>query len=148
MLFLDVITTISAALLIGNEIAVWIFINPVLWKLEENAQAQAITLFAVRLGAAMPFWYALTLLLLITETVVHTRGIGYLLLIASCSIWIAVVVLTLLFLVPINNRLASLRAGSLPVQARQEHHKWNKFHQWRIAGLSASLVCLLLGIRL
>lgn len=40
-------------------------------ELEERAQARAISLFAAKLGTVMPFWYALSLVLLLVETVVH-----------------------------------------------------------------------------
>jgi hypothetical protein len=92
--FLDIVTTACAAMLIGNEIAVSLFINPIVWKLDERAQSSAVRLFAARLGAAMPFWYATSLLLLIVEAVVRRQDAGVLLLTASCTIWAAVVILT------------------------------------------------------
>jgi hypothetical protein len=137
---LDIVTTVCVALLIGNEISVSAFIDPILWKLEERAQAKTVSLFAGRLGAAMPFWYALSLVLLVVETFVH-REAGFFLLSVSCAIWVVVVLLTLLFMVPINNRLARMEAG------HREHRRWDRFHRLRILALGTSLVCFLLAIR-
>ncbi len=62
MLFLDVLTILCTGLMIGNELAVSLFVNPVIWQLEEGSQAKALSLFAGILGKVMPFWYALCLL--------------------------------------------------------------------------------------
>src|SRR6185437_9691670 len=68
--FLYIATTVCIGLLIGTEFAVSVFINPVLRKLDDRTQAKAVSLFAARLGRAMPFWYGLSLLLLLIEAIV------------------------------------------------------------------------------
>jgi uncharacterized membrane protein len=147
MPFLDIATILSAGLLIGNEFAVSGFINPVIEKLDDTAQASAIRLFAARLGAAMPFWYALCLILLLIETILRRHQPGYTLLVTASAIWIAVILLTILFLVPINNRMARLAQGPLAEQSRQEHNRWETLHRIRILALTVSLICFLLAIR-
>src|SRR5215472_17627245 len=104
MLILTITTIVCIGLMIGTELAVSAFINPVLWKLESVAQMHAIRLFAVKLGFVMPFWYALGLLLLLIDTFLHRHQSQVLLLALASSIWALVIILTLLFLVPINNR--------------------------------------------
>lgn len=148
MLFLDITTIICIGLLIGNEFAVSVFVNPVVWKLDDTAQASAIRLFAARLGAAMPFWYAACLVLLLIETVLRRHEPGFSLLVIASIIWAAVILLTVLFLVPINNRMARLAPNSLREQSRREHKRWDTLHRIRILTLSVSLVCFLLAIRL
>jgi uncharacterized membrane protein len=122
-LILDIVATICVGFLIGTEFAVAVFINPTLRKLDPHEELRAIQLFAAKLGAAMPFWYAASLLLLIAETVLRYRQTGGVLLLAACAIWAAVIVLTLLFLVPINNRLARIDPDTPPQSAFAEHHK-------------------------
>ena|GEM_PF-703228 len=145
MVFLDIVTIVCIGLLVGVELAVSAFVNPVLWKLEDHAQASAISLFAVRLGTSMPFWYGLSLLLLIAEAVMRRQEPNLPLLVIACVIWTVVIVTTVLFLVPINNRMARLNAGSLPEKARQEHKKWDTLHRGRVAAICAALVCFLFG---
>jgi uncharacterized membrane protein len=145
MPFLDIVTTVCIGLLIGTEFAVSVFINPVLWKLEDRAQAAAIRLFAARLGTAMPFWYAVSLLLLGLEAMLRHHEPGFALLILASVIWAVVILVTVLFLVPINNRMARLDSDSFPEEARREHKKWDTLHRLRVAALVIALVCFLLA---
>jgi uncharacterized membrane protein len=142
---LDILTTGCIGLLIGTELAVSVFINPILWKLENPVQLTATRLFAKRLGAAMPFWYAASLLLLIAETIIRRHESGAALLAVASVIWAAVIVLTVLFLVPINNRLAQIGSTSVAEVARQQHRKWDRMHRFRVVALGASMFFFLLS---
>ncbi len=146
ILLLNIVTTVCIGLLIGTEFAVSAFINPVLSKLDNHAQANAIRMFARRLGAAMPFWYGSSLLLLIIETIVRRYGPGDLLLITACAIWIAVVIHTILVLVPINNRMIRMDASGFSPDAKREHDKWDSLHRLRVAALASSMVCFLVVV--
>ncbi len=143
---LDIVTTVCIGLLIGTEFAVAAFINPILRKLGAREELRAIRLFAAKLGAAMPVWYGVSLLLLIAEAVLRRGENGYLLLIAAGAIWAAVIVLTILFLVPINNRLARVDPDAVPEPALKEHGRWDAMHRWRVATLTAAMVCFLIAV--
>ena len=145
MLFVDILTIASMGLLVGSEFAVSAFINPVVWSLEDRAQARAIALFAARLGAVMPFWYAFSLVLIIVEAVIRRHEPGLPLLIAACGIWIAVAVFSVAFLVPINNRMVRLSPESFSETARREHKKWDALHRVRVVAIGVALICFLLG---
>jgi hypothetical protein len=145
MMILDIVTTVCIGLLIGTEFAVSAFINPILRKLDDAAQAQAIGMFAQRLGFVMPFWYLGSLLLLAAATVVRWHA-GAALLIAACAIWVAVIVATLLVLVPINNRMMKLDAKAFPAEAQREHRKWDQLHRVRVGALTAAAVCFLVAV--
>lgn len=131
----------------GAELAVSAFVNPVLWKLDVAPQARATRLFARRLGAAMPVWYFASLLLLVSETISQWHDSVVLLLGIATGIWVAVIVLSLLCLVPINSRLARMHVDELPESAKQEHRKWDTLHRLRIAALAVAMIFLLAGIR-
>jgi uncharacterized membrane protein len=145
MLILDVLTILCAGLMIGNELAVSLFVNPVVWQLEDSAQAKALSLFAGTLGKVMPFWYAWCLLLMIAETYLRRHQPGLTLLLIAVVIWIAIIVYTVTTLVPINNRIARL-TDRLPEGWRQEHRRWDMYHRWRILGLVIAMACLVWGI--
>ena len=145
MLFLDILTILCAGLMIGNELAVSLFVNPVIWKLEDRSQAKALSLFAGILGKVMPFWYVLCLVLMIVEAYLRRHQPGLTLLLIAVAIWIAIIVYTLTTLVPINNRIARL-AGGLPEGWREEHKRWDTYHRWRILSLMIAMVCLVWGI--
>jgi uncharacterized membrane protein len=146
MLVLDIALTVCIGLLIGTEFAVSVFINPILSKLDEAAQAAATSLFAIRLGKSMPFWYAASLLLLIAESILRRHESGVTLLIVASAIWAVVIVLTIIFLVPINNRMMQLNAGTFPEQAKRAHDRWDMLHRIRVGALTTSMVCALLAI--
>jgi uncharacterized membrane protein len=143
---LDIVTTVCIGLLIGTEFAVAVFINPILRKLGAREELRAIRLFAAKLGAAMPFWYGTSFLLLIAEAVLRHGENSYLLVIAASVIWAAVIVQSIVFLVPINNRLARLEPDAEAEPALKEHGHWDAMHRWRVASLTAALVCFLTAV--
>ena len=147
-LIFDIVTTMSIGLMIGAEFAVSAFVNPILERLDDSARAQATRLFAQKLGTVMPFWYILNLLLLIAEGVTLRQHSGTPFLAAAVAIWIAVIVLTLIFLVPINNRIAEMDSTAFTDSLRQEHARWDARHRWRVPALSVAMICMLVGIRL
>jgi len=128
--------------MIGVELAVWVFINPTLRRLDDQSRAQAVQLFARRLGTAMPFWYIANFLFLITAWVVlrHAWPLA-----AAVGIWLAVIVLTLIFLVPINNRLARQQGHESTAWAQSEHERWDRMHRARVMMLCVAMVLFLVG---
>jgi uncharacterized membrane protein len=148
MNLLNMATILCIGLLIGTEFAVSAFVNPVLWKLDPEAQGQAIRLFARRLGRAMPFWYSASLLLLVAVTLGRLHHPGALLLAGASGVWAAVIVLTLLLLVPVNNRMAQIDAPTFTETAQREHHRWDRLHRVRVAALALAMAAFLAGIRL
>jgi uncharacterized membrane protein len=142
---LDVLTIVCAGLMIGNELAVSLFVNPVIWQLEDRSQAKALSLFAGTLGKAMPFWYAFCLVLMMVEAYLRRHQPSLTVLLVAVAIWITTIVYTVTTLVPINNRIARL-AGALPEGWREEHKRWDRYHRWRILLLMMAMVCLVWGI--
>jgi uncharacterized membrane protein len=145
--FLGIATILSIGLMVGTEFAVWAFINPILEKLDEKARAHAVRLFAAKLGGVMPFWYASNFLLLVVEAILF-RGQPVIGLLATASgIWAAVIVLTLIFLVPINNRLARQDATLTQAEADRQHQRWDIMHRARVVALVTAFVLLLVGVQ-
>ena len=146
MLILNIATTLCIGLMVGTELAVSAFVNPVLWKLDDDAQMNAIRMFASKLGTVMPFWYALGLLLLLAETFAMRHDPEVVLLTVASGIWAAIIVLTLVYLVPINNQLARFEPGSAPQKAQQDHRKWDRLHRLRVLALTVSMVLFLVVV--
>lgn len=146
--FLGIVTTLCIGLMIGTEFSVSAFINPVLQKLDNGTRLAIIRLFAAKLGFAMPFWYALGFLLLLAEAFLFRHQPQLPLLGTAAVIWAAVIVLTLLFLVPINNRLAKLSPDAPASAALSEHSKWDSMHRIRVAALTTAMTLFLIAIHL
>lgn len=146
MIFLDIVTTVCIGLLIGTEFAVSVFINPIQNLLETSARIKAISLFAKRLGTAMPFWYAASFLLLIAEALFRRHTGGESLLITAAALWLAVIVFSLTFLVPIANRMTRLDINSSAESSLLEYKRWDTLHRGRVGLLTASMVCFLMAV--
>jgi uncharacterized membrane protein len=143
---LNIATTLCIGLMIGVEFAVSAFIDPVVKKLDERTRLAVIRLFAAKLGFAMPFWYVLGFLLLLAETVLLRHGPQLVFSAAADAIWAAVILLTLLFLVPINNRLIRLSPDAPAREALQEHGRWDSMHRIRVAALIVAMILFLVAI--
>ena len=138
MHLLDIITILCIGLMVGTELTVSLFINPVIWQLDEPAQAKALSLFARYLGKAMPIWYVLSLIFLIIEATLRRHQPALAPLLTAIIIWIAVILYTVTTLVPINNRIATLST----TQWRIEHKRWDTLHRWRILLLTIAIICV------
>lgn len=146
MLILDIVTVVSVGLMTGVEFAVSAFVNPVLLTMEDGAQAFAVRAFARLFGRVMPFWYIGNMVLLIAEAAVRHGQWDAWLIYAACGVWAAVIALTLMFLVPINNRIAALPDGAFSRGMKDEHRVWDLRHRVRIVALTGAMVLLLVAV--
>ena len=143
---LDILAVVCIGLLVGVEFAVSAFINPILHRLGSNEELRVIRLFATKLGKVMPFWYAFSLVLLIAEAIFRHRTSGEVLIVVAIVIWAAIILLTILILVPINNRLVRLKPNADADAALKEHGRWDSLHRWRVVSIVAAMVCFLVAI--
>jgi hypothetical protein len=146
MNILNVATILCIGLLIGAELAVSVFINPVVWKLDLAAQARAFQLFGRRFGRAMPVWYITSLLLLVSKTITHRHESHVGLLGLAIAFWGAAIALSLLSLVPINNRMVRMDADGWTESAQRELRKWDGLHRVRVAVLAVAMIFFLAGL--
>ncbi len=98
MNLLNMGTILCFGLLIGAEFAVSAFVNSVLNKLDLAAKVEATRLFARLLGAVMPVWYIASLLLLLSETIIHLHDSVIVWLGVAVAFWSAAIALSLVSL--------------------------------------------------
>jgi len=146
MRLLDILAILTLGLLIGVEFAVSAFINPTLHKLAPEPQAKTLSLFAALLGFVMPFWYGLSLVLLIAEAVLRRNTPALSPLILAASLWALIIVFTIAVLVPLNNRIAKLDLTALPADWQPVHRRWDTLHRLRVALLLVAFVLALNAI--
>ncbi len=139
---LNLLAIVSISLMIGVELCVAVFINPVLRRLPVEMQLQVIPLFAKRLGTAMPFWYAANFVILLVETYFHRGMYDFVQGVVATSIWGATILFTLFFLLPINSRLVRLDPVTMP-DWQAQHRRWDILHYVRVALLLAAFVIAL-----
>jgi len=139
----DVIAILCVGLMVGNELAVSLFVNPAIWRLDDQAIASVL---AASLGRVMPFWYGVNLALIGVEAYLRQGGAGERLLLIAAGLWVAAIVYSLAALVAINNRLAADGRGSSRKDWRVDHTRWDTFHRWRIVLLIVATACMTAGI--
>jgi len=142
----DILTILCVGLMIGTELTVSAFINPVVWQLEEKVQARILSLFTGLLGRVMPRWYASCFVLMLIEAYLRRHEPALPFLLTAAAIWLAVILFTIATLVPINKRMVVLESGPLPAGWRQEHKRWDVLNRWRILFLVVAMVFMLHGI--
>jgi uncharacterized membrane protein len=144
MRWLDEVTLFFVLFMCGNELAVSAFINPALWRTDNPAMAGE---FASSLGAAMPAWYALCLVLLALEAYLGWQRPGHVLVLAAAVLWAVVILCTVTMLVPLNNRLALLKRGTAVPDWLKISKQWDTLHRIRIASLTVAAVLFYNGLR-
>lgn len=136
-----------AALLVGNEFTVGVFINPAFGRLPEVPQATAARETARLYGKVMPFWMALNLILsvLLVFTVVNRYSASWWFFLTATNLFALVIIFSIIFPVPINKRIASWDANNLPDDWRDLRRRFDRLHAFRIFLLLVALACLILG---
>jgi len=120
--------------LVGIELGVAAVLNPLAAKLPDSGFRVVRGGGSRWLGAAMPFWYAGVLALLLA--LVLTSGGGAR--IAATAVMGVAVVLTVTVLVPINTRVGRWAADA--DVDRTLTRRWDTFHWVRVALLAAVLL--------
>ena len=58
------------------------------------------------------------------------------------GLFVLVILYTILWLVPINKRIAGLNPDALPANWKQQHRHWDKLHRVRVALLTVAMAFL------
>lgn len=138
----EILALVVVGTLAGSEFAVAAFFRPILGRLPDEAFWAARGDGAGLLGKVMPFWYLASFALLVGVAVV--AGSQRWLIGVGAGLMVAVVLLSVLVLVPINNKIAAWRTadeGSRVLAAR-----WDRLHWLRVAMLAVVFVLLAIGV--
>jgi uncharacterized membrane protein len=141
---LEITAVVVAGTMTGNEIAVAVFFHPQIGRLEDAVHVRAAQTLAKALGSAMPFWYAMTLLLSVSVTFfAHTVwDTGRWLALGSVLLFAMIIVYTLLLPLPINNQIARWQPNNVPPNWRQLRRRWDILHAIRVGFLMIALILL------
>ncbi len=121
--------------LVSIEFSVAAFVDPAAWRLDPEPQLKILSRLASVLGKVMPVWYPVSALLLGIQTWLywHTSGRGVLL--TAAAIWLLASIGSIIFLVPLNTRVAKGDADWQRI-----HRIWDKRHRVRTAALAFAAV--------
>lgn len=146
-IFLYATAVVSAGLLVGNELAVSVFVHPRLSQLEDRTHAPSVQSLAQIYGKIMPFWYALVLILTaaVTINLRLVRSEALWLSIASVVLWSLSIIFTLIGLVRINNQVIGWDLERLPSNWKDLRKQWDQLHAIRVALLLAAFISLVIA---
>ncbi|MEV4033749.1 DUF1772 domain-containing protein [Streptomyces umbrinus] len=143
---LEVVTTVLVGVMVGVEFAVPFFINPILNSLPGDNGLRGRVHGARVGGAVMPFWYIGSLVLVGVWAVAGWDHDGTGLVIAAAGFLIVSVLMSVLVLVPINNRVKTWADGDRPADWKQQMQRWDRWHYVRVAVIIAAFTLLVAAL--
>ena len=143
---LEVITTLVVGVMVGVEFSVLFVINPILNALPEDSGQLGHAHGGRMLGAVMPFWYIGSLVLSAVWAVAgwHHHGTG--LVVTAGALLIVSVIMSILLLVPINNRNKAWTPETRPADWKEQLDRWLRFHYVRVAVIIAAFTLLVTAL--
>jgi uncharacterized membrane protein len=142
---LEVFTTVVVGVMVGVEFAVSFFLTPILNGLPGDNGLRGRTHGARLGGAVMPFWY-ITSLVLVGVWAVAGWHHGTGLVVTAAALLILSVIMSILLLVPINNRVKTWIPENRPADWKQQMNRWDRFHYVRVAVIIAAFALLVAAL--
>ncbi|MEU6948839.1 DUF1772 domain-containing protein [Streptomyces sp. NPDC046316] len=143
---LQVVTTVVVGLMVGVEFSVAFIMKRILDALPEDSGQAGHAHGGRMLGALMPFWYIGSLVLSAIWAVAgwHHHGAG--LVAIAAGLLILSVVMSILLLVPINNRNKTWTPENRPADWKEQLDRWNRYHYVRVAVVIAAFTLLVAAL--
>ena len=139
---LEVLTIVVVGLMVGVEFAVAFIFNRILDGLPDDSDQLGRAHGGRMLGALMPFWYIGSLILSAAWAVLgwHQPGAG--LVVIAAALLIVSVIMSILLLVPINNRGKTWTPENRPADWKEQMNRWDRYHYVRVAVIVAAFALL------
>ncbi|MFB8077328.1 MULTISPECIES: anthrone oxygenase family protein [unclassified Streptomyces] len=139
---LEVFTTVVVGLMVGVEFSVAFVINPIFNALPEDSGQLGRAHGGRMLGAVMPFWYIGSLVLAAVWAVAGWGQGGAGLVVTAGALLIVSVIMSILLLVPINNRGKTWTPENRPADWKDQMKRWDRYHYVRVAVIIAAFTLL------
>ncbi|MEV7173993.1 DUF1772 domain-containing protein [Streptomyces sp. NPDC093224] len=139
---LEVFTTVVVGLMVGVEFSVAFVINRILDALPEDSGQLGRSHGGRMLGAVMPVWYIGSLVLVAAWVAAgwHRPGTG--LVVTAGALLVLSVVMSVLLLVPINDRGKTWTPENRPADWKEQTNRWERYHYVRVAVIIAAFTLL------
>ncbi|MFH8739110.1 MULTISPECIES: DUF1772 domain-containing protein [unclassified Streptomyces] len=143
---LEIVTTVVVGVMVGVEFSVAFVMNRIFNALPEDSGQLGRAHGGRMLGAVMPFWYIGSLVLVAVWAVAgwHHNGTG--LVVTAGALLILSVVMSILLLVPINNRGKTWTPDNRPADWKEQMNRWDRFHYVRVAVIIAAFALLVAAL--
>ena len=143
---LGVVTTVVVGLMVGVEFSVAFVMNPILNALPEDSGQLGHAHGGRMLGAVMPVWYIGSLVLAAVWAIAGRHHDGAGLVVIAGALLILSVVMSILLLVPINNRNKTWTPETRPADWKQQLNRWERLHYVRVAVIVAAFALLVTAL--
>jgi uncharacterized membrane protein len=143
---LEVVTTVIVGLMVGVEFSVAFVMNPILNALPEDSGQLGHAHGGRMLGAVMPVWYIGSLVLAAVWATAGRHHDGAGLVFIAGALLILSVVMSILLLVPINNRNKTWTPETRPADWKQQLNRWERLHYVRVAVIVAAFALLVTAL--
>ena len=143
---LEVVTTVIVGLMVGVEFSVAFVMNPIFNALPEDSGQLGRAHGGRMLGAVMPVWYIGSLVLAAVWAIAGRHHDGSGLVVIAGALLILSVVMSLLLLVPINNRGKTWTPENRPEDWKEQQNRWDRFHYVRVAVIIAAFTLLVAAL--
>ncbi|MEW1660533.1 DUF1772 domain-containing protein [Streptomyces sp. NPDC093707] len=139
---LEVFTTVVVGVMVGVEFSVAFVINRILDALPGDNGQLGRAHGGRMLGAVMPVGYLTSLVLVAVWAIAGWGRPGAVLVVIAGALLILGVIMSLLLLVPINNRGKTWTPENRPEDWKEQMNRWDRFHYVRVAVLVAAFALL------
>ncbi|THA80310.1 DUF1772 domain-containing protein [Streptomyces sp. A0592] len=139
---LEVFTVVVVGVMVGVEFSVAFVINRILDALPEDSGQLGRSHGGRMLGAVMPVWYIGSLALVAIWAVAGRHRPGAVLVVIAGALLILSVIMSLLLLVPINNRGKTWTPENRPADWKEQMNRWERYHYARVAVIIAAFALL------
>ncbi|MFE5976034.1 anthrone oxygenase family protein [Streptomyces sp. NPDC055893] len=139
---LEVFTTVVVGLMVGVEFSVAFVINPIFNALPEDSGQLGRAHGGRMLGAVMPVWYIGSLVLAAVWAAAGWGQGGAGLVVTAGALLIVSVIMSILLLVPINNRGKTWTPENRPADWKDQMKRWDRYHYVRVAVIIAAFTLL------
>lgn len=143
---LEIVTTVVVGALVGVEFSVAFVLNPILNALPEDSGQLGHAHGGRMLGAVMPVWYIGALVLVAIRAGAGGAPHGTGLVVTAGALLLLSVIMSLLLLVPINNRGKTWTPDNRPADWRQQMNRWGHYHYARVAVIIAAFALLVAAL--
>jgi len=139
---LEVVTIVVVGLMVGVEFSVAFVINPIFNALPGDSGQLGRAHGGRMLGAVMPVWYITSLVLVAVWAIARWHHHGNSLTVTAGALLILSVIMSILLLVPINNRGKTWTPDNRPADWKQQLNRWDRLHYVRVAVIIAAFALL------
>ncbi|MDQ0615914.1 putative membrane protein [Microbacterium sp. W4I4] len=141
----EVATIVVVGILVGVEFSVAFILSRIFNALPDDSNQLGRSHGGRMLGALMPFWYIGSLVLSVIWALIAWGRDGTAFIIAGAAMLLLSVIMSVVLLVPINNRGKMWTPENRPADWKQQMRRWDRYHYVRVAVLIAGFVLLALA---